>query len=56
VKGFECQEDFKVDKDVDWEPVKFLKDSGDMLRRRGSGDDADSTVLDQLNFIEKFVW
>ena len=32
VEGFECYEqDFKIDTEVDWEPMKLFKDMGDMM-------------------------
>ena len=46
VDGLEC---------VDREPVKLLEDGGDMVKRRGSGNDAGCRVLDQLKLMKGFV-
>ena len=39
----------------DREPVKLLEDGGDMVKTRGSGNDAGCRVLDQLKLMKGFV-
>jgi len=43
------------DLEFDREPVKLLEDGGDMVKRRGSGNDAGCRVLDQLKLMKGFV-
>lgn len=41
--GFECQqEDFKLDTELDREPVELLEDRSDVMSGRGSGNDSGS--------------
>ena len=47
------QEDFECDAVWDGEPVKILKDRGDMIPRMGTGEEACGGVLDVLKFVEK---
>ena len=53
MEGLEGEEqNLEVDAGFDREPVKLLKDRGDVINGGGSGDDAGSRVLDQLEFAD----
>ena len=53
MEGFEGEEqNLEVDAGFDREPVKLLKDRGDVINGGGSGDDACGRVLDQLEFAD----
>ena len=56
VDGLEyVEKDLERDSESDREPVKLLEDGGDMVKRRGSGDDAGCRALDQLKLMKGFV-
>ena len=56
VDGLECVEkDLECNSESDREPVKSLEDGGDMVKRRGSGNDAGCRVLGQLKLMKAFV-
>ena len=56
VYGIECiEEDLVFNTVFDREPMKLVQDGGDVTYGRGFGDDACSSVLDQLEFMEEFV-
>ena len=56
VYGIECiEEDLVFNTVFDREPMKLVQDGGDVTDGRGFGDDACSSVLDQLEFMEEFV-
>lgn len=55
--GFECKEkDFVVDTVSDGEPVELLEDRCNVVGGWRVCDDACSRVLDQLEFMEGFLW
>lgn len=48
--GFESQEkDFRGDAVCDWEPVKLLENSGDVMGRSYSGDKLIATIQERVN-------
>lgn len=54
--GYEyIEKDFKVNMGMNWEPVGFLKNWCDVTDGRCSGDHADGSVLDQLQFVDEFM-
>ena len=54
--GLECMKKYlECHSESDRDPVKLLEDRGDMVKRRGSGNDAGCRVLDQLKLMKGFV-
>ena len=55
--GFESvQEDFVCDPLLDQAAVELLKDGGDVVGGGSFGDDPGGRVLNQLEFMEGFMW
>lgn len=54
--GFEGEEqNLELNTELDREPMELLEDRSDMVNVGGSGDDASSSVLDQLKFMDGLV-
>ena len=41
---------------MNWEPMKFSKDGGDMVVFTGPGDEFSSSVPDRLQFADFTIW
>lgn len=49
------QKYIEIDAVFDWKPMKLLQSRGDVVHRRGPGDNTSSRVLDTLKLMERFL-
>lgn len=55
--GFECiLKDFKINAELDREPVELLQNRRDVVNRGGFGDYTGCSILNQLKLTYGFVW
>ena len=50
------EQDIKINREANREPMKMFEDRSDLLCDRGFGRDVGSWNLDKLKFIEGFLW